>query len=58
MTKASAVFERFKLLGLKRRVERRYDRCCHGGEIWKRLPLLFRIEAANHATPAYKDPRP
>lgn len=33
--------------GLRRSIIRRYDRCCHGGVIAYRLPLAYRLLAAN-----------
>lgn len=38
---------KLKALGLKHSVERRYDRCCHGGEVGLRLPLRYRLDCAN-----------
>lgn len=34
---------------LERRILARYDRCCHGGAVSYRLPLIYRVGCANGA---------
>ena len=36
-----------KAMALERSVRDRYDRSCHGGIVRYRLPLRYRLEAAN-----------
>ena len=36
-----------KLRALEHRIQRRFDRCTHGGEVGFRLPLSYRLDCAN-----------
>lgn len=38
---------RIGLMVLKRRMNERLDKCCHGGIVSYRLPLWYRIGVAN-----------
>lgn len=40
---------RLKLMALTRKQHQRFDRCCHGGIVSYRLPLWFRLYAANRS---------
>lgn len=40
---------RLKLAAFTRKQQERFDRCCHGGVVSYRLPLLWRIEVANRS---------
>lgn len=46
--RAMLMMARLKLWAFERRQWERYDRCCHGGVISYRLPLMQRIEIANN----------
>ena len=39
--------QRCRLLKLQRDIQRRFDRCCHGGPVCFRLTLGERLYAAN-----------
>lgn len=46
--RAKRLLARLKLWAFERRQWERYDRCCHGGVVSYRLPLMRRIEIANN----------
>lgn len=43
---------RLKLGALKRKQWERFDKCCHGGIVSYRLPLMFRLGVANRVVGA------
>ena len=46
--RSKRLLARLKLWAFERRQWERYDRCCHGGVVSYRLPLMRRIEIANN----------
>lgn len=47
--KYKIMMDKLKMMALTRKQLHRFDRCCHGGVVSYRLPLLWRIEVANRS---------
>lgn len=49
MAQVNRFMDRLRLMALARKQHHRFDRCCHGGIVSYRLPLWFRLYAANRS---------
>ena len=38
---------KLRLMAMERKMLQRLDRCCHGGIVSYRLPLMYRLDCAN-----------
>ena len=47
MDHLNRMMAKLKLMAAQRKALERLDRCCHGGVVSYRLPLMVRLDAAN-----------
>lgn len=47
MEKPARMGAKLRLMAMERKMFQRFDRCCHGGIVSYRVPLMRRLDAAN-----------